>query len=50
MQRAKSATDFISKHPEWRDPLTALRQIARESELDETIKWGVPVYTLKEKD
>jgi len=46
MHKAKSAADFISQHPEWQELLIALRQILRETELDETIKWGVPVYTL----
>jgi uncharacterized protein YdeI (YjbR/CyaY-like superfamily) len=50
MQKVKSAADFISKHPEWRNLLTTLRQITRESELDETIKWGVPVYTFNGKN
>lgn len=50
MQRAKSASDFISKHPQWRELLTTLRHIVQETELEETIKWGVPVYTLDGKN
>jgi uncharacterized protein YdeI (YjbR/CyaY-like superfamily) len=50
MHKAESALDFISQHPEWQGLLTALRQIVLQTGLEETIKWGVPVYTLKGKN
>ena len=34
----------------WTEILEHLRQIALESDLKEEIKWGVPVYTYKEKN
>jgi len=46
MQRSASAEEFITQHPQWRDILTALRQTLLSTGLEETIKWGVPVYTL----
>lgn len=34
----------------WKTELTALRSILRSTELEETLKWGAPVYTLDEKN
>jgi len=34
----------------WREELDALRQIVLESELVEDLKWGVPCYTLNNKN
>ncbi len=34
----------------WRIELTVLREIILQSGLQEEIKWGVPVYTLKGKN
>jgi hypothetical protein len=45
-EKNRSAEEFISKHPQWRELLETLREILRSTELEETIKWGVPVYTL----
>lgn len=39
--------DYISKATKWRPELTALREIALTCQLDETLKWGVPCYTLQ---
>ena len=50
MERSKSAEEFIAKHPQWRALLTELRDILRSTGLEETIKWGVPVYTLDGKN
>ena len=50
MERSKSADEFISKHPEWEEILIGLREILRSTGMVETIKWGVPVYTLGGKN
>jgi uncharacterized protein YdeI (YjbR/CyaY-like superfamily) len=50
MQRSASAEEFISKHPQWEDLLIALRRTLLSTGLEETIKWGVPVYTLGGKN
>lgn len=50
MEKTASADDFISKHPKWQDLLLSLRKLLRSTELEETIKWGVPVYTLDGKN
>lgn len=39
-----SVETYIAKHPDWQELLTALRSILQETDLEETIKWGIPVY------
>ncbi len=41
------AEALFQKHPGWRPTLTALYQILRNSELEETVRWGVPTWTHK---
>ena len=50
MTKTASAEDFIAKHPNWQDLLLALRDLLNSTELEETIKWGVPLYTLDGKN
>lgn len=50
MKKTASAEEFINKHPQWRPLLEVLRSILGSTELEETIKWGVPVYTLDGKN
>lgn len=45
MKRYKSVEEFLSGVGEWEKELTALRTIALETGLDETVKWGQPTYT-----
>lgn len=35
---------YIAKHPDWQELLNALRALLMETDLEETIKWGIPVY------
>lgn len=44
MKGAKSADEFILENNRWQGELILLRDILLSSGLDETIKWGVPVY------
>ncbi len=37
--------EYISKKPQWNEELKLLRSIMKSLELEETIKWGAPVYT-----
>ena len=39
-------TAYLARHPLWRTPLENARAILVSSELEETIKWGGPAYTL----
>jgi len=50
MDRSKTADEFIFKHQQWQEILTFLRDILLSTGLEETIKWGVPVYTLDGKN
>ncbi|WP_025665504.1 YdeI/OmpD-associated family protein [Aquimarina megaterium] len=50
MQKNKSVEEFISKNEEWKEALEILRSIMLTTEMKETIKWGVPVYTVNDKN
>ena len=39
--------DYLRAHNEWADVLGPLRAILRATRLEETVKWGAPVYTLE---
>ena len=42
--------DYIRKHDCWEKEFAALREIFLSTPLQETIKWGGPVYTINEKN
>lgn len=48
--KASTVEEYIDARESWREALLLLREIFLESELEETIKWGMPVYTLKNKN
>jgi len=50
MQANKTVEDFLSKQDRWKSALHRLREILQQSELEETITWGAPVYTLNGKN
>jgi len=50
MNKTRTVDDYIAKHPQWAEALTLLRDIVRAAPLEETIKWGSPVYTLDGKN
>lgn len=50
MKKVNKVDEYIEKHPEWAAELNLLRQLLAETELEETIKWGAPTYTLKGKN
>ncbi|WP_106794345.1 YdeI family protein [Aquimarina sp. Aq78] len=50
MQKNKSVEEFISKKEEWKEALEILRSIMLTTEMEETIKWGIPVYTINGKN
>lgn len=41
---------YLTKHRQWAKHLTALRGILLDTELEETVKWGAPTYTLNGKN
>ena len=50
MKKVNKVEEYIEKHAEWATELNLLRQLISETELEETIKWGAPTYTLKGKN
>ena len=50
MQRAKSVDEYIKSHPGWSTALKKMRKILTSTELEETVKWGGPCYTVGGKD
>ena len=49
MKGAKSVDEYIEKDERWAGELAKLREILRSTELEETVKWGAPCYTLDGK-
>ena len=41
---------YLNKHVKWKDELTTLREIFLSTKLEETVKWGAPVYTINGKN
>ena len=50
MKRFKTVDDYIAGHPEWNEELQLLRDLVSSTELEETVKWGAPVYTINGKN
>jgi uncharacterized protein YdeI (YjbR/CyaY-like superfamily) len=50
MKRFKTVDEYISSRKDWAGELTLLREILTQTELEETVKWGAPVYTIANKN
>jgi uncharacterized protein YdeI (YjbR/CyaY-like superfamily) len=50
MPAPKNVEDFIQKKKEWKKELELLRSITLSLKLEETIKWGAPVYCYEGKN
>lgn len=48
--KAKTVDDYVSTHPLWSEELVILQSLLEKTELQPDIKWGMPVYTLKNKN
>ena len=46
----KSFEEYAEKHQKWKEQLQQLRKLLLSTELEETIKWGVPTYVLNNKN
>ncbi|NJW54004.1 YdeI/OmpD-associated family protein [Salinimicrobium oceani] len=46
----KSAEEYIGAHPSWESELRDLREMILTQDVEETIKWGAPVYTVGGKN
>jgi uncharacterized protein YdeI (YjbR/CyaY-like superfamily) len=45
-----TVVEYILKSGRWESSLNLLREILIDSELEETVKWGMPVYTWRGKN
>lgn len=50
MKRSKTVEEFIESQQKWKIEINQLRRLLLETELEETIKWGMPVYTINDKN
>ncbi len=50
MKSVKTVEEFIKNEKLWKNELKTLRKIINETELEETVKWGSPVYTIGGKN
>ena len=50
MKRAASVEAYIASGRDWKESLVLLRELLGSTILEETIKWGMPVYTLNNKN
>ena len=41
---------YLTKHEQWSESLMEIRQVLLKTELTETVKWGMPVYTINGKN
>ncbi|MGW8314767.1 MAG: YdeI/OmpD-associated family protein [Bacteroidales bacterium] len=48
--KASTVEQYIDSNESWREALLLLREIFLKSKLKESIKWGMPVYTLDNKN
>jgi uncharacterized protein YdeI (YjbR/CyaY-like superfamily) len=50
MKRFKTVDEYILNVPNGKDILIVLRELIHSTELVETLKWGIPVYTINHKN
>ncbi len=50
MQSKNTVKTYLHKHEQWEKILTKFRELLLTTELEETVKWGAPVYTLNGKN
>ncbi|MBL4753519.1 MAG: YdeI/OmpD-associated family protein [Flavobacteriales bacterium] len=50
MERHQKVEAFVEKQSKWKEATIKLREIALESGMEETVKWGGPVYTVNGKN
>jgi uncharacterized protein YdeI (YjbR/CyaY-like superfamily) len=50
MKRYKTPEEYIANSKYWKQSLILLRDILLDTQMTETVKWGVPVYTFEGKN
>jgi len=50
MKTYKTVDDFVQAQSQWKEAIIKLREIVQNTEMEETVKWGGPVYTVNGKN
>jgi uncharacterized protein YdeI (YjbR/CyaY-like superfamily) len=50
MEKINSIEEYIERHEKYSDALRTLRSIMISTEMEETIKWSIPTYTINKKN
>lgn len=50
MKKFTSVEEYIEYHNQWTEALNLLRNIMISTELEETLKWSIPTYTINGKN
>ncbi len=50
MSDAAKIEAYIEKHSNWKEALSELRAVLKQTEAVETVKWGIPTYTVNGKN
>ncbi|RSK40470.1 YdeI/OmpD-associated family protein [Mangrovimonas spongiae] len=50
MKKASSVEEYIEKHDKFSEALSLLRDLILSTEVNETLKWNAPVYTVNGKN
>ncbi|MEM9679245.1 MAG: YdeI/OmpD-associated family protein [Bacteroidota bacterium] len=50
MKKATSVEEYIERNEKWSQELTLLRNTILKTEVEETLKWGAPTYTVNGKN
>lgn len=50
MRKASTVEEYISRGGEWQESLLLLRELMNSTRMEERIKWGMPVYTVNNKN
>ncbi|TYA71457.1 YdeI/OmpD-associated family protein [Seonamhaeicola marinus] len=50
MKKVSSVEEYIEENTKWTEALSILRSIMLSTELEETLKWSIPTYTIQGKN
>lgn len=50
MEKNKTVEEYLAKQELWKDSLQLLRELITAEPFTETVKWGIPVYTINGKN
>lgn len=50
MEKVHSVEEYLEKHVKYTDALSLLREIMLNTEMQETLKWSIPTYTVNGKN